>query len=63
MSAIGVAAFLGVGLAGLAAGTGFLTYPEHFGKTVIVLIEVAMTLSIGATLALLVVGPPGSSRP
>jgi multisubunit Na+/H+ antiporter MnhB subunit len=62
--AVGVASFLGVGVAGLAAGNGFLTYPEDFAKTVIVLIEVAMTLSIGATLALLVVGPPGkSSRP
>ena len=62
--AVGVAVFLGVGMAGLAAGNGFLTYPEDFAKTVIVLIEVAMTLSIGTTLALLVVGPPGkSSRP
>jgi multisubunit Na+/H+ antiporter MnhB subunit len=62
--AAGVAVFLGVGVAGLATGNGFLTYPENFAKTVIVLIEVAMTLSIGATLALLVIGPPGkSSRP
>lgn len=59
--AAGVAVFLGVGLVGLAAGTGFLTYPENFAKPVIVLIEVAMTLSIGVTLALLVVGPPGES--
>lgn len=62
--AAGVAVFLGVGLAGLAAGSGFLKYPEDFSKPVIVLVEVAMTLSIGVTLALLVVGPPGkSSRP
>ena len=59
--AAGVAVFLAVGLVGLAAGTGFLTYPENFAKPVIVLIEVAMTLSIGVTLALLVVGPPGES--
>ena len=58
--AIGVAVFLGVGLAGLAAGSGFLTYPAAFAKPVIVLIEVAMTLSIGVTLALLVVGPPAN---
>ena len=57
--AIGVAVFLGIGLAGLAVGSGFLTYPAGFAKPVIVLIEVAMTLSIGVTLALLVVGPPG----
>lgn len=56
----GVAVFLCVGLAGLALGTGFLTYPESLAKPVIVLIEVAMTLSIGVTLALLVTGP--SSR-
>jgi multisubunit Na+/H+ antiporter MnhB subunit len=61
--AIGVAVFLGVGLAGLAAGSGFLTYPVGFAKPVIVLIEVAMTLSIGVTLALLVVGPPGKPHP
>ena len=59
--AVGVAAFLSVGVAGLAVGRGFLTYPEDFAKAVIVLIEVPMTLSIGATLALLVVGPPGKS--
>jgi multisubunit Na+/H+ antiporter MnhB subunit len=59
--AVGIAAFLLVGVAGLAAGRGFLTYPEDFAKTVIVFIEVTMTLSIGATLALLVAGPPGRS--
>jgi hypothetical protein len=59
--AVGIAAFLLVGVAGLAAGNGFLTYPEDFAKAVIVLIKVPMTLSIGATLALLVVGPPGKS--
>jgi multisubunit Na+/H+ antiporter MnhB subunit len=57
--AIGIAVFLVVGLAGLVAGSGFLTYPEGFAKPVIVLIEVAMTLSIGVTLALLVADPPG----
>ncbi len=59
--AVGIAAFLLVGVGGLAAGRGFLTYPEDFAKTVIVFIEVAMTLSIGATLAFLVAGPPGRS--
>ena len=61
--AIGVAVFLVVGLTGLATGSGFLTYPEGFEKPVIVLIEIAMTLSIGVTLALLVAGPPGEARP
>jgi multisubunit Na+/H+ antiporter MnhB subunit len=55
---IGVAVFLLIGLAGLVAGSGFLTYPRDFAKPVIVLIEIAMTISIGVTLAMLVVGPP-----
>jgi hypothetical protein len=38
-----------------------MTYPEGFAKPVIVLIELAMILSIGATLALLVAGPPRQS--
>ena len=57
----GIAVFLVIGLAGLAAGSGFLTYPQDFAKPVIVLIEIAMTLSIGVTLAMLVAGPPGAS--
>jgi multisubunit Na+/H+ antiporter MnhB subunit len=62
--AVGIMVFLAIGLAGLAAGSGFLTYPKNFAKPVILVIEVAMTLSIGVTLALLVVGPPGkSSKP
>jgi multisubunit Na+/H+ antiporter MnhB subunit len=60
---IGIAVFLVIGLAGLAAGSGFLTYPSNFAKPVIVLIEIAMTLSIGVTLAMLVVGPGESAPP
>jgi multisubunit Na+/H+ antiporter MnhB subunit len=60
---LGIAVFLAIGLAGLAAGSGFLTYPSNFAKPVIILIEIAMTLSIGATLAMLVAGPPGESQP
>jgi multisubunit Na+/H+ antiporter MnhB subunit len=59
---IGVAVFLGVGLVGLGTGRGFLAYPEGFAKPVIVGIEVAMTLSIGVTLALLVAGPPAEGE-
>jgi multisubunit Na+/H+ antiporter MnhB subunit len=58
---IGIAVFLVIGLAGLVMGSGFLTYPQDFAKPVIVLIEIAMTLSIGVTLAMLVAGPPGAS--
>ena len=58
---VGVIVFLVAGLAGFAWASGFLAYPEGFAKPIIVLIEVAMIFSIGATLALLVAGPPGQS--
>lgn len=58
---VGVAVFLVIGLVGLASGSGFLTYPEGLAKPVIVVIEVAMTLSIGVTMAMLVAGPPARS--
>jgi len=35
-----------------------LAYPESHAKLLIVMIEVPVTLSIAATLALLVAGPP-----
>ena len=53
--------FVVAGLAGFAWASGFLAYPEGFAKPIIILIEVAMIFSIGATLALLVAGPPGRS--
>jgi multisubunit Na+/H+ antiporter MnhB subunit len=49
--------FLGVGVAGAFAGS-FLAIPEAFAKPLILAIEAGLTLSIAATLALLVVGPP-----
>ena len=58
---IGVIIFLAAGLAGIWVAAGFLGYPAGFAKPIIVVIEVAMTLSIGATLGLLVAGPPGQS--
>jgi multisubunit Na+/H+ antiporter MnhB subunit len=57
----GVIVFLLAGVAGFAWASGFMAYPEGFAKPVIVLIELAMILSIGATLALLVAGPPRQS--
>jgi multisubunit Na+/H+ antiporter MnhB subunit len=54
---LGPAVFLGLGLAGLAAGS-FLVFPEGIAKPMILTIEAALTLSIAATLALLVLGPP-----
>jgi multisubunit Na+/H+ antiporter MnhB subunit len=58
---VGVIVFLLAGVAGFAWASGFMAYPEGFAKPVIVLIELAMILSIGATLALLVAGPPRQS--
>jgi uncharacterized MnhB-related membrane protein len=57
----GVIVFIVAGLAGFAWASGFLAYPVGFAKPIILLIELAMIFSIGATLALLVAGPPGRS--
>jgi multisubunit Na+/H+ antiporter MnhB subunit len=54
----GPAVFFTIGLAGFAMADGFLAYPESHAKLLIVMIEVPVTLSIAATLALLVAGPP-----
>jgi multisubunit Na+/H+ antiporter MnhB subunit len=54
----GPLAFLLVGLAGMVVADGFLAYPPDLAKALIVLIEVAMTLSVAAALALLIAGPP-----
>jgi multisubunit Na+/H+ antiporter MnhB subunit len=54
----GPLAFFAVGLAGLASGDGFLAYPHNWAKPLIVAIEVPMTLSVAATLVMLLEGPP-----
>jgi multisubunit Na+/H+ antiporter MnhB subunit len=58
----GPATFLAVGLAGFAMAGAFLAYPESHAKLLILTIEVPVTLSIAATLALLVAGPPERAR-
>lgn len=58
----GIAVFLAAGFGGFAWVGDFLAYPEGWEKPVIVVIEVAMTLSIAFTLAMLVAGPPGRKR-
>ena len=58
MLAAGPAVFSTIGLAGFATAGGFLAYPEPHAKLLILTIEVPLTLSIAATLALLVAGPP-----
>ena len=54
----GPAVFLTIGLTGFAVAGSFLAYPESYAKLLILIIEVPVTLSIAATLALLVAGPP-----
>ena len=49
--ALGVLVFTAVGLALMAAGAGFLTFPIAVAKWLILTIETAATLAIGATLA------------
>jgi multisubunit Na+/H+ antiporter MnhB subunit len=53
----GPAFFLAVGLVGAASGT-FLGFRPDLAKPLILGIEAVLTLSITATLALLVIGPP-----
>jgi hypothetical protein len=54
----GPSIFLLVGLAGLVFGDAFLAYPEAYAKALIIGIEVAMTLTVAATLGLLLAGAP-----
>lgn len=53
----GPALFLVIGFLGFAMAGNFLAYPESIAKPLIVGIEAALTLSIAATLGLLVAGP------
>ena len=55
---VGPAVFLAAGLAGWVFADAFLAYPEPYAKFVILVIELPLTLSIAAILALLVAGPP-----
>jgi multisubunit Na+/H+ antiporter MnhB subunit len=60
----GLLAFLLVALATLIARGQFLAYPPAFAGTLILLIEAAATVSIGAILALLFIGAkPGEASP
>jgi multisubunit Na+/H+ antiporter MnhB subunit len=56
LTLVGVAVFLGVGLALLIAGQPFLGFPPAWAGTLILVIESAATLAIGAILALAFVG-------
>ncbi|MGO4388649.1 hydrogenase subunit MbhD domain-containing protein [Microvirga sp. 2YAF29] len=62
----GPALFLAIGFLGFAIASGFLAYPDDLAKPLIIAIEAALTLSVAATLALLVAGyawkPPHHDR-
>jgi multisubunit Na+/H+ antiporter MnhB subunit len=57
----GPGVFLMVGLGGLCFGAAFLAYPAGYAKPLIIGIEVAMTLTVAATLGLLLAGAPERS--
>lgn len=59
---VGPATFLVIGLAGVVLADAFLAYPAGFAKPLIIVIEVALTISICITLGLLVAGPPEKAR-
>jgi multisubunit Na+/H+ antiporter MnhB subunit len=55
--------FLAVGFAGVVIADAFLAYPVPYAKPIILAIEIVLTLSIAATLALLLAGPPERDAP
>lgn len=62
LATVGFLLFLGVGIHAMATGRDFLAYPEGMAKSLILLIEVVLTVSIAAILALLVAGDPAPLR-
>jgi multisubunit Na+/H+ antiporter MnhB subunit len=60
---IGAMLFILVGLSGFLIAGGFLSYPPSLAKPLIIAIEAGMTLSIAATIAMLVLGPPQRRPP
>jgi multisubunit Na+/H+ antiporter MnhB subunit len=59
---IGPILFLAIGLAGTVLAGAFLAYPSGYAKPLIVAVEIALTLSIGAGLGMLGAGPPERSQ-
>jgi multisubunit Na+/H+ antiporter MnhB subunit len=59
---VGPMIFLVIGLAGFAWADAFLAYPPGYAKPLIVAVEAALTLSIGAALGMLAAGPPERVR-
>ena len=60
--AAGPAFFILIGLLGALLEGAFLAYPPGFAKPVILAVEIVLTGSIAAALALLVLGPPTEGR-
>lgn len=54
--AIGLVAFLAVGISGMLVGNAFLDYPQHGAGTLVLLLEAAVTVSIALALLELFVG-------
>ena len=61
MLIVGPGVFLLIGFGGIWLDSAFLAYPEAYAKPLIVAIEIAMTLTIAATLGLLMAGAPERS--
>ena len=61
MLIVGPGVFLLIGFGGIWLDSAFLAYPEGYAKPLIVAIEIAMTLTIAATLGLLMAGAPERS--
>ncbi len=60
---VGVALFLSVGVITYVSGYGFLTYPPDWSYRLILVIEIAATLSIATTLTMLVISEKAELRP
>ena len=59
---VGPAIFLGIGLAGFALADAFLAYPPDHSKTLIIIVEFALMLSIAAAIAMLAAGAPREAK-
>jgi multisubunit Na+/H+ antiporter MnhB subunit len=59
---VGPAIFLGIGVAGFTLAGAFLAYPADHSKTLIVIVEFALMLSIAAAIAMLAAGTPREAK-
>ncbi len=59
----GPALFIAIGFAGFPLAGAFLAWPVGYAKPLILVIEIALTLSIAVILGLLVAGPPERAPP